>query len=320
MTDVTVTQNSSVSGNSAIKDVLAAQSIMEMAELGRFDLSLAAYGFAYLEHNRRRYFVSGKSLSAAQKICELQLSGFCPTPIEVANRFIPDQSGSINYEEEQLKYDLALQLSKFFSQKELLFLTELNSAPFADHAGDIFDLWRRELIGVFDAAELLFFTQATKDAFIAHKLSREHFTFLHNWALSQLKQIDNEIMLSGPGKKTFWGFAVLDNGGNLVKYIIDANYASIEQCRSVYLTSGTPISPTFFQTIAISPKQSIVELRRTFSVQLQSILDREHLSAWQKIRLLPPIYSHETYADILSDINNPKFKRTLQFYKGLWQI
>ncbi len=62
-----------------LEDVLAAQSIMAMADLGRFDVALTAYGCACLTGGSVRYFVSGQAQMVQDYLRSRQLSGETPT-------------------------------------------------------------------------------------------------------------------------------------------------------------------------------------------------------------------------------------------------
>ena len=71
------------------KDVLAARSVMEMADLGRFDVALNVYGCACLTNGRVRYFVSSHAQMVHDYIRKSQLAQALPTDICCQIRYIP---------------------------------------------------------------------------------------------------------------------------------------------------------------------------------------------------------------------------------------
>ena len=140
-----------------LEDVLAAQSIMAMADLGRFDVALTAYGCACLTGGSVRYFVSGQAQMVQDYLRSRQLSGETPPAICRQQRYIPSHAGTIYAEERKLKFDLALKMQADYPRQDLALLNHLAQTANSDEAFPLLDAWRLALIGRFSADHLLLY-------------------------------------------------------------------------------------------------------------------------------------------------------------------
>lgn len=303
-----------------VEDVLAARSIMEMADLGRFDVALTAYGCACLEAGHVRYFVSAHAQMVHDYIRRSQLAQALPTDICCQIRYIPDHAGTVYAEERKLKFDLALKLQQDYPQTDLTVLAELAQTAHNDAAYPLLAAWQQDLIGLFSADQLLLFKETLQETFIAKKLTAAHYTTLLHWVEDQLRQVENEILLPGEGKKTFWGFAALTPDGQPQEYAINANYPAIMQRRSQLAAQGLLVSPLWQKTLPLPPKCAPYMLRQPFTQQLKTCLNSSYLTLLTQIYQLPSPIAPEDYVQAASCLTSSETRKLHQVYGHLWGL
>ncbi len=303
-----------------LEDVLAAQSIMAMADLGRFDVALTAYGCACLTGGSVRYFVSGQAQMVQDYLRSRQLSGETPTAICRQQRYIPSHAGTIYAEERKLKFDLALKMQADYPRQDLALLNHLAQTANSDEAFPLLDAWRLALIGRFSADHLLLYKQTLQEAYIAKKLTASHYTMLLQWVTDQLRQVEDEILLPGPGKKTFWGFAVLMPEGRFQEYVINANYPAVVQSRTKLHTQGLMVTPLWQKTLLMPPKSAPYMLREPFLQELSSCLSQDYLTLFAQLQQLPSPVSSENYQTAQQKMSSPHCQKLLHTYGHLWNI
>lgn len=304
----------------ALEDVLAAQSIMAMADLGRFDVALTAYGCTCLTAGSVRYFVSGQAQMVQNYLRSRQLSGEAPTAICRQQRYIPNHAGTVYAEERKLKFDLALKLQSDYPQQDLALLNRLAQTLNNDAAFPLLEAWRQELIGLFSADQLLLYKETLQEAYIAKKLTVSHYTMLLWWVTDQLRQVEDDILLPGPGKKTFWGFAVLTPEGHFQEYVINANYPAIVQSRTELLTRGLTATPLWQKTLLMPPKIAPYMLREPFLQELSGCLNQDYLALCAQLQQLPSPVSYADYQMAQQKMTSPHCQKLLHTYAHLWNI
>lgn len=302
------------------KDVIAARSVMEMADLGRFDVALNVYGCACLTDGQMRYFVSSQAQPVHDYIRQNQLAQALPTDISAQIRYIPDHAGTVYAEERKLKFDLALKLQQDYPQAELAVLAEFAQMANNDEAYPLLTAWQQDLIGLFSADQLLLFKATVEEAHIAKKLTAPHYAALCAWADAQLRQIEDEILLPGQGKKTFWGFAALTPAGTLQTYAVNANYPAIINQRSQLAAQGLIVSPLWQKTLPLPAKGAPYMLREPFTQQLKTCLNSDCLARLTQLHQLPSPIPPEAYAQAASRLSSPETLRLHHVYGRLWGL
>ena len=302
------------------KDVLAARSVMEMADLGRFDIALNVYGCACLSEGHMHYFVSPHAQMVHDHIRKSQLAQALPTDISTQIRYIPDHAGTVYAEERKLKFDLALKLQQDYPQAELAVLAEFAQMANNDEAYPLFTAWQQDLIGLFSADQLLLFKATLQETYIAKKLTAPHYTALLAWAETQLRQVEDEILLPGEGKKTFWGFAALTPEGLPQEYAVNANYPAIMKQRSQLAAQGLIVSPLWQKTLLLPPKCPPYTLRQPFVQALKAALNDDYLARLAQLHQLPSPIPSEAYAQAASRLSSPEMLRLYQVYGRLWGL
>lgn len=302
------------------KDVLAARSVMEMADLGRFDVALTVYGCACLSEGHMHYFVSPHAQMVHDHIRKSQLVHALPTAMDCLIRYIPDHAGTVYAEERKLKFDLALKLQQDHPQAELAVLAELAQIANNDTAYPLLSAWQYDLIGQFSADQLLLFKATLQETYIAKKLSEGHYQQLLHWTDDQLRQVEDEILLPGAGKKTFWGFAALTAEGLPQEYAVNANYPAIMKQRSQLAAQRLVVSPLWQKTLLLPPKCAPYTLRQPFLQALKAALNDDYLARLAQLHQLPSPIPPEVYAQAASRLSSPEMLRLHQVYGRLWGL
>lgn len=310
----------SESTRSGLKDVAITNDIMQMSEMGFFDLLLTAYGTAYVENDGISYLVSANNNILCEYMMALREKGFTPTSVISRQRFIPNLAGTEENEQAQLEYDIGCEMAQLIVPEDLKHIATLAQAENNQQGESLFSEWQEQLEGYFYYPDLQLFSITLTDTYIAKKISTEFYQQIKEWTKQQINQISDEVLLPGKGKKTFWGFAHWKPGKQAVKFMIDGNRAAIINQWEKIRSSGSITSPLYQETLSLKHGHTPLELRTPFLESLKKQLNADYIARLNHIRSLPPSVDVIHYKTIESQLKSDYALQTLSLYKNWWGL
>lgn len=305
---------------SDMRDVSVADDIMQMADMGFFDLLLTAYGTAYWEQDHVTYLISPTKDSLYTHIMSLREEGYTPTKIISQQTFIPNLAGTEEVEQGHLEYETGYNLSELVVADELEAMSQLAAVDNSTIAEPLFSDWQERLIGYFYYPDLQMFSATLTDAYIAKKISPQFYHQTKDWVTGQLHQVSSEIVLPGPGYKTFWGFAHWLPESPAINYSIDGNYAATLAKWEKLRSEGRITSPLYQKTLALKEKHTPLALREPFLKAMKDQFDADFIEKINALHHLPAAIKRADYEDLLKRLKSDYIQESFLLYEKWWGL
>lgn len=265
-----------------LHDQVVADEVGQMAELGYFDVEFTMYGCAYLEHGKRYYKISPEAADIYQFIEKSNLKGIFPSNVIQYTQKCAVPAGAKEVIAQEVKIELAKQLSDLFPIAFLENIQKLAEAVTENAADDM--LWKQaeELEGLFDIERLRRFEQKVDYMYSCRKLTESSYHQLHAWLKEELKSMTENYETKDIFEKTMYGAMYIDNGRP--RYIENARMEYVYEKIYHIETQGGVVTPIFGKTYYYNYRYRLSDVIQDYKSALHNEYNESYLYELEQIR------------------------------------
>lgn len=300
------------------RDIRCAESVGEMARLGKFDREFTVYGCAYQEKNEILYRISEHE-ETIYRFCEKsRLNGVYPTAVlsHTQRTGVPSGMEAAIWQEEQ--WNLAHLLQESFSDGFLNLLQQLHDKPSANGAYKMLQQWQERLEGRFRRDWLQVFDCYAEYCFMAKKLDKESYAQLKQWSAYNWKQMEDDIIIKDIYERTLHGILYEVDGGLQGDY--DAQYATVYRKQQQLISQGILVTPVYSKTCWFRTFTDFSKIKEQYVVHMRELLE-PCISFMRQVAELPSFISVEEFAEIYTKVKAQGTQAevdTLNLYGHRW--
>lgn len=300
------------------RDVRCAESVGEMAKLGKFDREFTVYGCAYQEKGEVLYRISEHE-ETIDRFCEKsRLNGVYPTVVlsHTQRTGVPSGMEAAIWQEEQ--WNLARLLQQSYSDEFLNLLQLLHDKPSANGAYPLLQQWQEQLEGRFRRDWLQVFDCYAEYCFIAKKLNNESYAQLKHWSAYNWKQMEDDIIIKDVYERTLHGILYEADGMLQVDY--DAQYATVYRKQQQLISQDIPVTPVYSKTYWFRTFTDFSKIKEQYVSHMRELLE-PCLSFMRQVAELPSFMPTEEFAEIYAKVKENGTQAevdTLKLYGHRW--
>lgn len=302
-----------------LHDERVAEDVREMAELGYFDTEFTMYGCAYLERGKRYYKVSPEAADIYQFIEHANLRNVFPSNVCQYTKSCAVPAGMKEVIAQDVKVELAKQLSDLFPRNFLVMLQQLAEQVTTDGANEFLLEKRDALEGLFDIEQLRRFEDLFNYMYSCRRITPGEFYRFHSWLKEERKSMMENFETKDIFEKTMYGAMYFDGGKK--RYIENARLEYVYEKVYTLEQQGGIVTPVFAKTFWYNYRYRLADVIQDFKKMLRSTFNDEYLNKLEKIRRIDSFDALFTEnVKKVRDCYGEKAVETLLRYGNRWGI
>lgn len=287
--------------NSAImRDVRAAMEVRSMAALGMFPTEITVYGLVYYQNGQRQYMISADIAKLISFLNEPENKKYFPTPIMTYSERLRVPEGYMETVVQSIKVKLARQLQEKYPAVIFQRLAEINdTVPNQAMETDLLS-YAKEMECVFETGKVLAFRNLCIKAFLRKNISELVYHQLRQWCDKRQLQLEEFVEPSSVKEKSFYGLAVLKDGG-VEKCLINANLKCIYEEQSRLEAEGALTTTWHRYIFQMEQQGSLAGVTQQMKEILAKIYDTKMISLLEKLQQVPSTVEQEAWQKLWDD-------------------
>ena len=266
----------------SIRDVNCSTDVAMMEKLGRFDKEFIVYGCTYKEQGKRLYYMTSQREKIYEHIQNCLLQDIWPTSVQSLLVSCAVPAGSREEIAQEAKIALAEQMKKDFSDDYFKLLQDIAPKSVTDGALKLLLNEKNNLEGYFDRDYLLRFEGLIEMAYCEKILTTNSFIMLKEWVKKELRQMEDDLVLKNHFKRTFSGFAYLEN--DKINYFYDGQKETVFEKKYQLQKEGYMTTPIIVKNFWFDGKTSLKSIRNKYESFLWKIIDEEYINQIRQIK------------------------------------
>lgn len=302
-----------------LHDERVAEDVREMAELGYFDTEFTMYGCAYLERGKRYYKVSPEAADIYQFIEHANLRNVFPSNVCQYTKSCAVPAGMKEVIAQDVKVELAKQLSDLFPRNFLVMLQQLAEQVTTDGANEFLLEKTDALEGLFDIEQLRRFEDLLNYMYSCRRITPGEFYRFHSWLKEERKSMMENFETKDIFEKTMYGAMYFDGGQK--RYIENARLEYVYEKVYTLEQQGGIVTPVFAKTFWYNYRYRLADVIQDFKKMLHSTFNDEYLNKLEKIRRIDSFDAlFKENVKKVRDCYGEKAVETLLRYGNRWGI
>ncbi|MBQ2995163.1 MAG: hypothetical protein IJD56_06660 [Peptococcaceae bacterium] len=305
----------------AIRDMVVANDIAEMAALGWFPHEFIVYGCCYIEDGTLYYKVSSQDteLYHFKEEC-LKKNIYVSPVVELLNR-VSVPSGMQDEYMLKTKLKLAKKLQREYDAEFMNRFSLMAEQDGNDSAAELLYNLKHKLIGCFERELLVLVESIIEYAFAQKKLRRATYEELAKWLDYTYSQMEDDVVIQKNFKRTFYGFAYKTETG-AVRYFANASEREVYKKKEELYCKGVTSTPILKKVYYYNSQPNLASVRNEFLEVLKGWMDEEYWWYLEQIDEMPAGISGQKIEAMMQNISeqDQRLKDHLLYYKTLWQL
>lgn len=301
------------------RDIKQAASVSRMIELGKFPQEFTAYGCCFVENGQQKYFISAQAELVYDFIYAGGQHDYYPSICQEMNRFFLVPSGCQDYFAQQVKLELAKQLSVSYPQRFMAELDQFAKRYANDAAEPVLSHLQQRLWGKFRTDELQLFGALVKRAYRRKNLLPRTYEQYICWLDGQLHQLADEAVVKDIFEKTLYGVVYYNQAGRRISYFNADRATMYRRFEDAEAKHGL-VSPLFQKTYWYNYQYRLYDVRKDFAEHLNHLLDDTYFTYLKALLQQSSAVPGADYQDFCQKMvrdHGPRTAALLERY-GLW--
>lgn len=299
-------------------DLACIQQAAKLQSIGYLEHEAAMYACA-VQSDDVYYFVTEKEESAVKFVKQCLLEGLYPTPIHYfVKRFdlIDKTAAEIT---NQYKLSVAKSLQETYPKEYFGAINDLTSVPSYNAAYPIVFEIEEQLENLFDMDQLIMFDDLLDTLLKARQLNLEGYHLARSWLRSEKEKFSQDYMASSPYKRTYAGFAYLDQNGKC-RLFCDAVLYNATNKREKLMCEDMLTTPILQKTYYADSFQALLNTKDQFLNEFHSLDLNSYFKLMRLFRELPASVDKEKYNEYNMKLQQICTKSTMNTYNELGRI
>lgn len=302
-------------------DVICAQEVNQMYNLGCFAEQFVTYSTCCLLGQTCAYFVSDKAENAYQFAQhKLNEDIFClPVHKQTQEAMVP--SGHRENLSLQFKRQAAQRLKEEGAGEAARLVSSL-AKPANNAAQELLEQLKKTLTGCFEEEKLQIFAGLVQFAFNAKKVTPLYYLKCQQWLADVMQDIEEERIKHAMHERVYTGFAYLKQDGSAGYYYNAVKAMTLER-QGVLRSQKQLVTPIFRKRYCFQDIDQLNDIAMAFKTALRSRLDTNYLAVLQQIYQLPGPIEKENFREIYNQQSYSAHVLSVQalnYYGVLWNV
>lgn len=261
------------------RDLECASDVARMAELNRFSKEFVIYGSACQEKNGEIYYYATSNEEKLYEFMNIQqLEQKIVTPIIKRRKKYKIPTDMEDEISQQIKYALLQYMKKQYEPEFFSFICPVSELRGNDNAVVLLEKYQKTIDGYFDDTELQLFEGLLQHSYKGKILTKQTYFQFIAWYDSVRKQMVDDPIVEDTIKRTFYGFAYLDETGNR-KIFFDAQKMEVIHRQFVLLLQGFVVGTIIQKTYYFSQFNQMNRVRQNYREWLLHAQDETYFQA-----------------------------------------
>jgi len=305
------------------RDILVAENVREMLELGYFPTDFTMYGCAYLQNNELYFKISSEASDIYQFVEFAPLHDIYPSNIMILEREYNVSSGMQEILSLKVKIELANMLRNAYSKEFFFMLNDFANKTVTDDASEL--LWSEmdQLEGLFNSEKLADLEQLTNAAYSCRRLTKHQYQSLLQRFARERRNMCDDIIIKDINEKKLYGIAYEFN--SQMQYFSNALPVHVYKKKYELEQSGIFVTPIYEKTFWYNHLYLLQNVMSDFKKELA---EKYNFSQFKKIKTIlhaeRKLSTSESAINSLINSTKEKYSvsafQTLERYAFQWGI
>lgn len=263
------------------RDLLIADDVAKMYELGRYDHEFECYGCVYLENRKRFYFISSQKNNAYAFVEKCRQQGKIVSNVCELHENCAVPSGTKEILTQRMKRKLAKKIQSDYSVDLLCRLDDCARVIRTNDAALLLSDQQEQLLGSFAVEKLNDFEALCHVAYTANLLLEDSYIAYLTWLAKQRRYMEDDIYATDVLETDFYGIAALDSQG--IGYYINTHREIVAQKKVQLEREGVLVTPIHQKLYGYNHMQSLYDIRRRYEVDLKEVYSQKYVTFLQML-------------------------------------